>query len=315
MSIDLRNISLSNAAGRVKTRQDFMQLCKAQTTRRLIGSITKEYCAGNIPVSGGGGTCYFDRETRTSYNALGLPNPGLKATLAWIREAKKICDDDGVELAVSVAAFSPEESAELCGAVRPYVHRVEWNGGCPNSYGKDGAQKLIPTRHPELLHETLFLIRQEIGGENVSIKGSPIDPISELALLEKIGFIIAESGCGDEFIGSNTIPGQSGTTDTGQPALSFKTREDAEETLHTGGKAGRPLKPISLRMLMVLRELLPRNIQTTGCGGIFEGGDLLEYLRSDVSGVQIGTAFFEEGPRIFSDVMGEADTLLETQSV
>lgn len=302
-TLDLRKTSIANAAGMVKTRLQTLSLLRSGATRGTLGSITRLSRSGNR-----GTTYYFDEKTGASYNALGLSNGGVEDTLTWLPEVKKKYEALDRELSVSVAGFAPAEYATLAGMLVPYCHRIELNVGCPNVWGEKG-QKPIASYQPELLHEILSAVRAEIGGDqHLSVKISPV----EENILQKIAPVIAESDLIDEVVAVNTLPNQRAVGANGKETLRFISEETAEEIRHVGGMGGAPLKSRGIRTVAMLRELLPRNIGIIGVGGISTGADMIDYLKAGASGVQVGTAFFERGERIFSEILLDASNLLET---
>ncbi len=299
--MNILDIPFGNAAGTTKTYEQALPFVGGPCTRVTVGSITIEPRTGNQPV-GTGGVYYFDGATQTSYNSLGLPNPGMEAVKKWLPELKLRLNDHGQELVVSVAGFSPQEYAVLTGTILPLVDRVEENLGCPNVWGKDG-QKPIVSYHPEVLEEVLEHIRREVGtGQNISAK---ISPIEDSNLLAYIFGMITGYGCIDEIIGPNTYPNQDHILPDGRHALAFRASEDAP-VQHAGGKAGAPLKEHGLRVLRLLRRLeLYKTITRfpiISVGGISTAQDAKDYLDAGATGFEVGTGVYERGPKVLQEI-------------
>lgn len=295
--MDITNISFGNAAGTIKTCEQALPFVGAACTRVTVGSITIKPRVGNL-----GNTYYFDQETGTSYNSLGLPNPGINAVAQWLPELKRRLNDCGQELVVSVAGFSPQEYGILTGALLPLVDRVEENFGCGNMWGRSG-QKPIPSYHPEILTEILDCIRREVGvGQNISAKISPID---DDHLLAYVFGKITGYGCIDEIIGPNTYPNQDHILPDGRHALAFRASEDTP-IQHAGGKAGAPLKEHGLRVLRLLRRLEPYKPTTCfpiiSVGGISTAQDAKDYLNAGATGFEVGTAVYEREPKVLQEI-------------
>src|SRR4051812_14987200 len=114
--LKLDSLLVTNAAGMVKTLDEARALLTSAVTRITVGSITLEPRLGNI-----GETYYYSPSRRTAWNSRGLPNPGVEATLAWLKDFRQECNDADKELAVSIAGFSPPECGKLAGRLMPYV--------------------------------------------------------------------------------------------------------------------------------------------------------------------------------------------------
>ncbi len=305
MVFDLAQLSVSNAAGMVKTRDDARKLLGSAATRIEIGSILLDERLGNT-----GDVYYVDEDTLTSYNAMGLPNPPFADTLAWLGDFLLEAADQGQQVVVNVAGSSPGEYATLIDRAQESADLFVVNAGCGN-FWQDNVQKAIPSYHPELLAEILYAIERKVGRvRNVLVKISPVEA-ERLDTLIALAEVIAASPIVSEVIGVNTKINQRGVKPDGSPALAFRESEGAE-LKHTGGMGGKLLKPEGLRVVGEMKRLLPESIRVVGCGGIFNGRDLLEYAELGVSGIQVGTAFFRYGTKIFSDIFAEADHILQS---
>lgn len=88
-------------------------------------------------------------------------------------------------------------------------------------------------------------------------------------------------------------------TNTTVKRLNLKTR-----TEETGGLSGKPLKPISGRVLKKLNELNKDNsLILTGVGGVFKGSDYYEKINSGATLVQLYTGFIYEGPSVIKKLL------------
>ena len=90
-----------------------------------------------------------------------------------------------------------------------------------------------------------------------------------------------------------------------------------EKIYEQGGLSGPPLKPLSLRVLRLLRGQLKqipggRNVVLIGCGGISSGKDAIEFARAGASIVQCYTGFVYDGvgfaARIKDEIVEELGT-------
>lgn len=295
--MDVTKIPFGNAAGTIKTYEQALPFVGSACTRVTVGSITIKPRVGNL-----GNTYYFNQQTGTSYNSLGLPNPGLNAVKKCLRELKLRLNDYGQELVVSVAGFSPQEYAILTGTLLPLVDRIKLNVGCPNVWGR-GGQKPIASYHPEVLAEILENVRREVGSyKQISIK---ISPIEDSNLLAYIFGMITTWEVIDEIVAVNTLPNQDHILPSDRHALAFRASEEGPMQ-HVGGMAGTPLKEHGLRVLRLLRRLEPYKTITRfpiiSVGGIFTAQDAKDYLDEGADGFEVGTAFCQYGPRILEEI-------------
>ncbi len=286
---------MTNAAGEVKTLVQARSLLASAIDTVTIGSIQLKPNEGNI-----GETYYFDPASKTAWNSRGLPNPGIEETLPWLSGFRKECHAVDKQVCLSIAASSPEDYGRLARIAASSVDCIEVNAGCPNVWGP-GGRKPIASYNPDLLEEIL----REIGGQipqgtRVLVKVSPIED----ALIPHIARVINGHDFVHGVIATNTLKDQQSKRADGSEALAFRAHEGAE-LMHVGGMSGRGLKTESLRCVRGLRTHLEPGIRITGCGGIFTGSDAREYLEAGADDLSIGTAFFEQGPKVFSDVFEE----------
>ena len=281
-----------NAAGTCKTLEGFKKLIQTPLPAVMVGSITPEVRHGNP-----GETFYSNQNF--SLNAVGLPNPGIEYYLDFLPQMVKIADTEDKYVFVSVEGSKPAVYAILTElAFQSGARLVELNLGCPNKWTSDGRQEIIPSYNLGMLKEILRACRRLSGSTKkdriICVKLSPIpDPV----LLKKIADTINESDIISAVTTSNTLPNAFAYADNDKPAIQSVTE--------LGGMGGPSLKPIALGQVKQLKELLRDDIDIIGVGGIKTGKDVLDYLKTGASAVQIGTACFDKGPQIFSDVLTE----------
>ena len=293
MTLQIGNAAgmISWPEGTVNLRLDEIErLAQSAATDVTIGPLTLEPRKGNK-----GETYYYHPVEQWSLNSKGLPSLGAKKFGPVIRQIAEIVHRYGKKLRVTVAAFSPLEYAVLTAcAFENGADEVEENLGCPNVWGEDGTQKPIPSHHPRLVSAILHAVKGRLkAGQIVDVKISPV-PDTTLNLLAA-AFHMA--GCVANVVAVNTEPNVDRLRENGKHALDFNGGN------HVGGLAGKPLKEEALRVVHTLRQILSPSIGVTGVGGIFTGEDAFELLEAGANRIQIGTAFREEGPRIFSHVL------------
>ncbi len=289
----LDQLIVTNAAGMVKRLHEAQPLLRSAVTRIEVGSLCLNERPGNI-----GKTYHYDSDTGTSWNSKGLPSPALKESLAWLPEFRKRCNDAGKQLAVNFAPFTVNECGVLADALAECADVLVFNAGCGNVW-ENNQNKPIPFYCPDLLAESLDQITKVIYPRKVLVKGSPI---TDKPLLHRSAVAMVKSGVVDGVIAVNTLPGQRARLH-GEEVLAFQESEGAE-VKHVGGMAGTDLRPYALQTIEELAQYPELSI--IACGGINSGPALNEFRKFPIAGFAVGTAFFENGARIFSAILAEA---------
>ncbi len=209
-------------------------------------------------------------------NAIGLSNPGIDE---YIKEIKGI----RVNLIGSIFGKNEEEFLYVAKKFKPYVKAFELNFSCPHAK-KFGME--YPTRK---IRETVETIKQigkpvfvKLGVENI------------LKRAEK-----AIEGGADGIVAINSIKAMAICIDVAKPILGNKI----------GGYSGRAIKPIGIRCVYELANNF--EIPIVGVGGIMEGRDVIEYMMAGAKAVQIGSAIYYKGVKIFKDICNELKNWLE----
>ena len=282
--MDWSSFSLGNAAGFIKgPGSQFNDMLRSAATDITVGSITIEPRRGNL------GNTYHLETDGTSVNALGLPNPGLEQTLEDAPGMAKAAANAGKRLRWSVAGFSPSETAKLTASLQPFG-AIELNFGCPNVWGSNG-QKPIVSFDLSLMRNTLEQVFVSARYIDASVKVSPhSDPdmiVSSVHLFKRFP-LRAVVAC-------NTFPN----------GIAIKGGRTALDTKNGyGGVAGNALHTIMLGQVAQWVEALEgSDIDVYGVGGISSGERLAATQKVGASGAQIGTAFGEQGGKVFSEYL------------
>lgn len=268
----------------------------------MLGSITEE------PRTGYGGNDYlYDGNRGYSWNARGLPNLGLKNYQECMPEIVAVCRGEGKPLFVSVAGFSGSEYARLADfAWGQEADVIELNVSCPNLLkGADSAEGCVELPlcyNPELLEEVLDQVEGAIGKEaRVAVKLSYfLDPT---ALAQAVKLIVKFKTV-RAITAINTIPVhvfnkiQDASVPSGLPRF--------------GALGGSIVKPYALRQVGLLRQMCPPEIDIIGVGGVATVQDFKRYKENGAVAVQVGTALFEKGVRLFDDLLWELLVVEET---
>ena len=277
-------LKFMNAAGMCKTLDDVERFRAAPVTEVNLGSVTALPRAGNS-----GTTFWIDDASGASLNALGLPNQGLAWYRAQMTGIAERVHASGKRLRVSVAGFSVDDYRALVAGLSGFdIDCIEINLSCPNVW--DGAdQKPVFALDPELT-ETICRIAGELAPQRIAlaVKLAPCDPL----LLKRLAGIVAANGRIGEVVAVNTLPN----------AFAWEGGRQAMGGNGLAGLGGRPLKPVALGHVVQLRSLLPSRVSLVGVGGVFAGGDVTDYLAAGATGVQVGTACYAYGARVFQDI-------------
>jgi dihydroorotate dehydrogenase len=102
-----------------------------------------------------------------------------------------------------------------------------------------------------------------------------------------------------------------GNTSTSRDSL--KTSEKTIEAFGKGGLSGRPLKSRAIALCAKVSQRKQAHQQIIGCGGIFSGDDVLEFLKVGASAVEIYTALVYLGPFVVHDINRRLDQLLQAE--
>lgn len=282
---------VGNAAGHCKSVQEVQALALSAASSIVVGSITLEERTGN-PGNTWNGDPLF------GLNSLGLPNPGLKKLYTTGPEMIRIAHAVGKPIILSVAGFSPGEFEKLAReAWEIGFDGVELNLGCPN-VADDGKRKPIISYRPLFVRKSLQTV---FGGGTfnpddwfVSVKVSPMDPdrLDEISLIVR-GYPIKA------LVTINTVPNCLDFNSDGTPAISTP-----DKTGYAGG-SGKQVLQQALGQVSQWRKALPGDICVWGVGGVQSGEDVQKMLWAGASVVQVGTAYFIGGAKVFGDIAGQ----------
>jgi dihydroorotate dehydrogenase (NAD+) catalytic subunit len=209
-------------------------------------------------------------------NAMGLPNPGITDFVKEIDIAKEA----GVPVITSVYGSSPEEFAKVASMVsKTATDALELNVSCPHvkEVGMIG-------QSAELVAETVRKVKLVID-KPVFVKLTPnVTDIVEIARS-------AEGAGADVITAINTLRAMTIDVEVAKPILSNEI----------GGLSGPAIKPIAIRCVYEISKAV--KVPVIGCGGIRKWQDVVEFMLAGASAVQIGTAIFYEGLKVFKELV------------
>jgi dihydroorotate dehydrogenase (NAD+) catalytic subunit len=218
-------------------------------------------------------------ETRAGLlNSIGLENVGLDRFLSEkLPEVSRLPS----LVVASVAGETPDEYAELCGAVgeRDETAGLELNISCPNI--RRARRPLWAD--PEAVAAVVAAARRATA-KPLFLKLSP-NTSDIMSVAEE-----AEQAGADAVVVANTLPGMRIDIERRAPALGNVF----------GGLSGPALLPVNLALVWKLAGGI--GIPIIGSGGISSPEDALEYMMAGASAFQVGTSIFR-APSVVDRIM------------
>jgi dihydroorotate dehydrogenase (NAD+) catalytic subunit len=200
-------------------------------------------------------------------NSIGLDNDGIEA---FCEHHLPYLANIGCPLIVSIAAASIDEYRGMAEYLskRGGVDAIELNISCPNvSGGVDFGTD------PALCRDVVAAVRQACDIPIVAKLTPNVTRIVEIAQA-------AADGGADAVSAVNTLLGM---------AVDWKKRKPVLGNV-MGGLSGPAIKPVALRCVHQIRQAV--SVPIIGIGGIATIDDVMEFLVTGATAVQIGTANF-----------------------
>ncbi|HRH93193.1 MAG TPA: dihydroorotate oxidase [Candidatus Peribacteria bacterium] len=228
-----------------------------------------------------------------SVSTSGLPNLGYREYVGIATQLKK--EFPGKPVGASVAGLTHGDFPVLVQAFQDSdVDFIEINThSCPKAGGKQLAHD--PAQMDAMLQSVIGL-----GDKPIGLKLPPYFDADDMKAMADVflRYRIAYLAC----IGN--IPN----------ALAIDAETETALIRPKGGigtLGGDYAKPIALANVHGFSKLLGNKIAIVGVGGIKTGADAFEFLLAGADAVQIGTAFYEQGPGVFERVQHELSELLD----
>jgi len=201
-------------------------------------------------------------------NAIGLENVGIDG---FITDKLPFLKTLRPPTIANIYGRTVEEYARLAERIDPLdgVKGLEVNISCPNvkeggvAFGSD----------PTIADEVVKAVREKTT-KHLMVKLSP--NVTDIALMARV----VEDAGADALSLINTITGMAVDLSTRRPKLANVT----------GGLSGPAIKPVALRMVWQVAQVV--KIPIVGVGGIMNATDALEFLMVGATAVQVGTANF-----------------------
>ena len=269
-----------NAAGPADvTLRELEKIASSKSSAVTMKSCTLEPREGNPEPR------YADLEYG-SINSMGLPNLGYKAYVVFSQRLKK-----GYKKPViaSISGMTLEDNVTIFKAFnKSPVDFIEFNPGSPNTIGK-----------PIVGYDASAMDKLLKAVSKVSKKpfGVKLPPYFDLVHFDEIAKIIKKYPV--KFVACINSIGNGLVIDANSEKPLIKPKGGL------GGIGGKYIKFTALANVRRFYELFNGKIDVIGVGGVYSGVDAFEFILAGASAVQIGTAYLQKGPNIFSKVQTE----------
>jgi len=217
-------------------------------------------------------------------NGVGLQGPGVEA---WAAKMAPLIPKLGVPVWGSAVGADAEAFAQAAaGLAAAGASAVEVNLSCPN---EDGLMwSMDPERSASVVAAAAAAVDVPVGAK---LSPNTADIVAAAAAC-------ADAGA-DFVVLTNTALGFGASVERRKPLLSGGV----------GGYSGPGLKPLSLRCVYEVHKAMP-DLPIVGCGGVVAGRDVVEYLMTGASAVEMGTVHLAE-PKAGARVKRELVEVLE----
>lgn len=282
-------MDLMNAAGSCKDLESFRKLAFHPNIDQVtVGSYTPEKSVG-FPDA-----YFYDKKTKTSYNAKQMPNCGLDEFLKELPEYIAIAKEAGKKLRISLAAPTTNAFVHMfrailaCAGADARIVVFEFNPACPND------KQMFNAYDPGFIELLVHVIGNVRSPQTYcAMKLSPVTP-SVPFFLPLVSALQSERGVIQEVVACNTYPDALHFKSFGSDLFKHRNRFAAM------GGAG--LYPIALAMMRALEPLLLPDIELTACGGIDSAHKAQMMHFAGAWRFQVGTAYLEESITIFDRI-------------
>lgn len=278
---------LMNASGaRCMTEDELEKLKKSASGTLVTKSCTLE------PREGNPSPRYYDLELG-SINSMGLPNLGFDFYFNFVLNEHKKGND---KIFFSLAGLSMEENLEMLKRVQDSDFKgfTELNLSCPNIPGKPQTGYDFD-RTDQVLENAFKFYDKPLG-----VKLPPYFDIVHFEIMAKI---------------LNKYPLQFVTciNSVGNALFIEDERVVLKPKNGFGGIGGAYVKPTALANVRMFYNLLKKEINIIGCGGVETGRDVFEHLLCGASMVQVGTQLMKDNIFVFDRLLKELKSIMKTK--
>ena len=292
---------IMNASGpKCTSEEELMGLLLSDSCAIVSKSCTKELRKGN--------ECprYFDNEN-LSINSMGLPNNGYKYYIDLI---DNINSKDTKPYIISIAGLSLFDNILIIKEILNKINTlpdekkigIEINLSCPNIINK--GQLAYDFNNMDIYLNSLF---DNVEISNFKMIGIKLPPYFELHQFKIVADIIKKYPI--DFITTINSIGNGLVIDykNEKPVIIPKQG--------LGGLGGSIVKPTGLsNVFNFAKQFLNTNIKIIGVGGVEKGSDIFEYILAGASAVQVGTHYYKEGIKCFTDLKNELVEIMNNKN-
>ena len=217
-------------------------------------------------------------------NGIGIQNPGIDV---WCDEHGKDLGAIPTEVWGSVVGHDAEGFATVASRFDDVeaIRAIEINLSCPNLDGTPFA--LDAGLSARVVREVRQATDKPLGAK-LSPDAQPIAAVASAVM---------EAGA-DWLVVGNTVRGA---------AIDPRTRRPVTSGV-ISGYSGEPLRPITVRCVIEIREALPE-VPILACGGVSSADHVIEYLLAGAHAVGIGSAHFAR-PRVAKRILADLQRYL-----
>ena len=220
-------------------------------------------------------------------NSIGLENMGIRA---FLDKVLPLLDEKRISFIMNIAGATFDEYVELakiCEENR--IRAIELNLSCPNVH----AGCLEFGTDENSLYSLVSAVRNVYRGKLITKLTPNVTDISKIA-------VAAQNAGADIISAINTVKA------TGI-RVSYNKGRFSQERI-SGGRSGKGLKPIALRAVSTIKEVV--DIPVIGMGGISTLSDIFEFIAVGANAFQIGTANFTH-PDIAENLVNQLAKFIE----
>lgn len=249
----------------------------------------------------GRGTPRMAETSSGMLNSIGLQGPGIHAFVAkdlpWLKSV-------GARVLVSIAGNTAGEFADVAKVLAASdafdcVVGVEVNISCPNVANRG----LVFACDPLASGKVIALVREQLP-RDVPMFAKLTPDVTDIVSIADAA--VKSGATGLTMI--NTLLGMVIDTDRLRPQLGGIT----------GGLSGPSIRPVAVRALWqvtaAMRDGRFQTVPLIGVGGVRTGRDALELIAAGATGIQVGTATFND-PTAPQRVLTELEALAESHGV
>ncbi|HLC75216.1 MAG TPA: dihydroorotate oxidase [Candidatus Nanoarchaeia archaeon] len=225
-----------------------------------------------------------------SINSMGLPNHSCKKYIEYLPQLRK----HSKPLIASVSGLCLDDNKEIIRALNSAdCDLIELNLSCPNLVGKPQIGYDVE-QSDNVLKEILSITKKPLGVK--------LPPYFDFVHFEQMAAVLNKHQV--RFITCINSIGNALFIDAEKEKVIIKPKGGF------GGLGGHYIKPTALANVRKFYELLRKDIDIIGCGGIYSGTDVFEFILAGASAVQLGTVFMQQGHTCFERIEKEFNHIM-----